>query len=501
MVDTKEIVNLCKRRGFVFQSSEIYEGISGFWDYGPLGILLKNNIRDSWWSRMVIASPIGPDNKPISIVGLDSSIIQHPNTWKASGHLDGFSDIMTDCKDTKKRYRVDQLIVVIEKNMLLAEDNKCGYVFNLEDGQDVISKRIKKLGGKYSDENFEVISLEKIPYESYVFLYAPDSNKIGTLTEPKPFNLMFQTNVGPVSSDSNISYLRPETAQGIFLNFKNVIDSTKVRIPFGIAQIGKAFRNEVNPRNFLFRTREFEQMELEFFCHPKDAVTWHEFWIQERNNWWNSIGIQNSNLKLRKQEVEELAHYAKNGNGTVDIEYQFPFTEPNYGEIEGISHRSNFDLTTHQNLSKKTLTYRDVITNEKFIPDVIEPSAGLNRGFLALLFSAYTEDKNRPSQFYMNFPFHIAPVKAAIFPLTNNTEEIQLAERLYMEIRKKFNCEFDSKQSIGKRYARADEIGVPYCITIDSQSCIDNTITIRDIKTMAQRRIGIEYVMDFLNNQ
>jgi glycyl-tRNA synthetase len=500
MVDAKEIANLCKRRGFVFQSSEIYEGISGFWDYGPLGILLKNNIRDSWWKRMVLCSPIGPDGKPVSIVGLDSSIIQHSNTWKASGHIDGFSDTMTDCKDSNKRYRLDQYNVFFEKGSSISSTN-FGFVFAKEETIDNVIKKLKKLGISYNNTTFTNLSLDEVSFDLYRYIYGPDTMKIGTLTEPRPFNLMFQTNVGPVLSQENTSYLRPETAQGIFLNFKNVIDSNKVRVPFGIAQIGKAFRNEVNPRNFLFRTREFEQMELEFFCHNRESKLWHDFWINERQDWWKSIGVDKALIKLRKQTQEELAHYAKNGNGTVDIEFAFPFSLPNYGEIEGISHRSNFDLSTHEKLSGKSLTYRDIITNEKFIPDVIEPSAGLNRGFLALLFSAYKEDENRPNKFYLNFPYEIAPIKASVFPLTNNAEEIQLSERINMELRKKISTEFDAKQSIGKRYARADEIGVPFCITVDPKSLSDNKATIRHIKTMHQSRIDISNIEDYIKNE
>jgi glycyl-tRNA synthetase len=499
MVDSKEIVNLCKRRGFVFQSSEIYEGISGFWDYGPLGVLLKNNIRDSWWRRMVLCSPIGPDGKPVSIVGLDSSIIQHSNTWKASGHLDGFSDTMTDCKDSKKRYRVDQCNVFFEKTAQISHTN-LGFVFHKEETTDNIAKKMKKLGKKYDETTYVSMGLEELSLEEYQYIYGPDTIKIGTLTQPRQFNLMFQTNVGPILSQENTAYLRPETAQGIFLNFKNVIDSSKARVPFGIAQIGKAFRNEVNPKNFLFRTREFEQMELEFFCHNIDSKVWHDFWINERRDWWISIGIDKNLIKLRKQTQEELAHYAKNGNGTIDIEYAFPFSLPNYGEIEGVSHRSNFDLSTHENFSGKSLTYRDLITNEKFIPDVIEPSAGLNRGFLALLFSAYKEDQNRPNKFYMEFPYEIAPVKASVFPLTNNPEECQLSEKIYMELRKNIATDFDTKQSIGKRYARADEIGVPFCITIDPQSLSDNKITIRHIKTMHQSRIDVSKIEEYIKS-
>jgi glycyl-tRNA synthetase len=497
-LDMKDIVSLCKRRGFVFPASDIYGGLNGFWDYGPLGTELKNNLRDYWWKNMVTTPPIGPDGHPVQIVGLDSSIIQNPKTWEASGHVGGFSDPMVDCRETKKRYRADHLII------LRGSPNTDFEPAFLEDTTlEEINKRLKKL--KLPNEidfpervhltgNVEIKNLDKV--------WAPDAKEPGTLTQPKEFNLMFDTFVGAIASEDNKAYLRPETAQGIFLNYKNVLDSSRVKMPFGIAQIGKAFRNEVNPRNFIFRSREFEQMEMEWFCHPDDVKKWRDFWFEERQKFWKSIGLTSENIIMRDHDSDELSHYAKEGLGTADIEYRFPFTYPGYGELEGIAHRCDFDLTQHQEHSKTKLEYLDPErNNEKYIPHVIEPAAGLTRGVLALICEAYTPDENRPSGVYLNFDPKMAPKKAAILPLTAKGEHPVVAEKLYMELREEYAVDLDIKQNIGKRYARQDEIGTPYCFTIDDETVSDGTVTARERNTMTQERIALDNVSNYLNEK
>lgn len=484
-VDMKDIVALCKRRGFIFAASDIYGGINGFWDYGPLGTELKNNLRDRWWKKMVSCPPIGPDGHPVSIVGLDSAIIQNPKVWVASGHVGGFSDPMVDCKETKKRYREDHLVVYITDTLWPA--------FHEEAEQAEIDKRFKKLGLKASTEKK---ALSDIPFSDYKNIVGPDAKNAGSLTEPKAFNLLFETKIGAVASDDNVAYLRGETAQGIFINYKNVLDSSRVKIPFGIAQIGKAFRNEVNPRNFIFRSREFEQMEMEFFCHPDDAKMWFDFWKGERQKFWEELGLTSDNLLMREHGSDELVFYSK---GTFDIEYKFPFTAPGFGELEGIAYRTNYDLNQHQEHSGQKMEYIDPERdNERYVPHVIEPAAGLTRGVLALLCEAYTPDPNRPSGVYLNFHPSIAPKKAAILPLTAKDGHPDIAEKLYMELRDEFAVDLDIKQNIGKRYARQDEIGTPYCFTIDNDTLSDNTVTVRERNTMAQERIALDKVAAFL---
>ncbi|MGB4058106.1 MAG: glycine--tRNA ligase [Alphaproteobacteria bacterium] len=495
MIDMKDIVALCKRRGFVFPASDIYGGINGFWDFGPLGVELKNNLRDLWWKAMVTCPPIGPDGQPVEIVGLDSAIIQNPKAWEASGHVGGFSDPMVDCKETKLRYRADHLIVVVPNNI----DSKQWLAFNDGVSEDEIQKKLKKFGVKG-----EFIKKKLLDFDPtyWVDVIGPDASKAGTLTEPKQFNLMFHTFVGATASEDNKAYLRPETAQGIFLNFKNVLDSSRVRVPFGIAQIGKAFRNEVTPRNFIFRSREFEQMEMEWFCAPEEAKMWRDFWFAERQKFWKSIGLSGENIQLRDHDKDELSHYAKEGYGTADIEYKFPFTAPGFGELEGIAHRCDFDLTQHQKFSGTKLEYMDPVDNTKrFIPHVIEPAAGLTRGVLALICEAYTVDPNRPSGVYLNFHPAVAPKKAAILPLTAKEEHVPLATKLYLELREEFAVDLDVKQNIGKRYARQDEIGTPYCFTIDNDTVADGTVTVRDRNTMAQERIPMASVASYLRER
>jgi len=489
-----ELVALCKRRGFIFPASEIYQGINGFWDYGPLGTELKNNVRDAWWHDMVRCPPMGPDGEPLSIVGLDSAIVQNPKVWEASGHVGGFNDPMVDCRESKSRYREDHLFVYRHTS-----DAAVPMFAFMEGEAEVADKKIKK--GKRSTDEFEVLPLTSIDVADYGRIIGPDVKDKGTLTEPRQFNLMFKTYVGAIQSEDSVAYLRPETAQGIFLNYKNVLDTSRVRVPFGIAQIGKAFRNEVTPRNYIFRSREFEQMEMEWFCHGDDAVKWHEFWCEERGKWWQSLGLQSDSLQLRPHDADELAHYAKGGAGTFDIEYRFPFTAPGFGELEGVAHRVDFDLKQHQEHSKTKLGYFDQEKNERYIPHVIEPAAGLTRGVLAILCEAYTPDPERPSKVYMKFHPRVAPIKAAVFPLVNKDGMPEQAQKLYAELRTKMVTQIDVKQAIGKRYARMDEAGTPYCFTIDGDSASDQSVTVRERDTASQERIAIDKVSQFLTDK
>lgn len=444
----EKIVALCKRRGFIFQSSEIYGGINGFWDYGPLGVELKRNIKEAWWIDMVQHPPIGPDGKELSMVGVDCSIIMNPKVWVASGHATGFADPMVDCKTEgcKGRFRADQ----IADAQCPLKPSKC-----------------------------------------------PGQHDKCQLTEARQFNLMFESFAGAIQDEANKVWLRPETAQGIFANFKNVCDSTRIKIPFGIAQIGKAFRNEINPRNYTFRSREFEQMEIEFFCHDKDGMKWWEWWRDTRINWYKSLGLAGENLKPRNQDAKELAHYSR---ACTDIEYYFPFAdEPQ--ELEGVAHRGCFDLTQHQTHSGKDMTYFDDESKERFTPTVIEPSAGADRSTLAFICEAYTVDESRPSPELMKFHPRLAPIKAAVFPLVNKDGLPEIAEPLYREIRRRWPAQYDGKQSIGKRYARMDEAGTPFCFTIDGQTKEDGTVTVRDRDTGGQQRISKDKVVDFLTDR
>ncbi len=522
------IVALCKRRGFVYPASEIYGGINGFWDYGPLGTALKNNIRDHWWKQTVECPPIGPDGEPVSIVGLDSSIIQNPKVWEASGHVGGFNDPMVDDTETKKRYRADHVWVrraagTDGKDVLVAivlgsreeADAAWSHFDKTEKLPDQLrselSKALKKFidGAKFYEDM--PLSYLDVSDEERVIVFGQHASKPGTLTEPREFNLMFETFVGAIRDASSKAYLRPETAQGIFLNYKNVVDTMRVKMPFGIAQVGKSFRNEVTPRNFIFRSREFEQMEMEWFCAPDDSPKWYDFWKHERMRWWESLGVSNSNLRFRDHDDDELAHYSKM---CVDIEYKYPFTAPGFGELEGVAHRGCYDLTQHQTHSKQKLEYFDqerqvqgqkdglskdeINAQSKYIPNVIEPASGLTRGVLVLLTEAYTPDESRPSKVYMKFKPKFAPIKAGIFPLVNKDGMPQVAQKLYMGLREKFACQLDAKQSIGKRYARMDEAGTPYCFTIDGDTLADQTVTVRDRDSQAQERINIDQVEKFL---
>lgn len=504
----EKLVSLCKRRGFIFQSSEIYGGLNGFWDFGPLGVELKRNLKDAWWYDIVRAPVPGPTGSLIDVVGVDCSIVMNPKVWVASGHVGGFSDPMVDCRETKNRYRADHLLCSEILAMQQGKQQSLGWLAVLE-GDEAVSiwtKKAEKLlkkkgGGELLPAT--LVSYMELPPVMHPMVIGPDVDQPGTLTEPRQFNLMFKTFVGAVEDPSAIAYLRPETAQGIFANFRNVIDTSRVKVPFGIAQIGKAFRNEVTPRNYIFRSREFEQMELEFFVHPKEAKEWYDFWRKQRYQWWQSMGISSENLRLREQTMDELAHYAKVGAGCSDIEYRFPFTDPGFGELEGIAHRTDYDLRQHAEHSGQgdRFKYFDQENNDRYFPHIIEPSAGADRGTLALLCEAYTDDPNRPSGVVMKFNPRMAPLKAGIFPLVDKDGMSEVAEKLYIELKRKWNVQFDVKQSIGKRYARMDEAGTPFCFTIDTQTMTDQTVTVRYRDTLQQDRMAISQVSQFLSER
>ena len=525
------IVSLCRRRGFIFQSSELYGGINGFWDYGPLGAELKRNLKEAWWQDVVRCPAPGPNGRPIDIVPVDATIIMNPKVWEASGHVGGFSDLMSTCRHCKKLIRFDHIWEMIHESDWYASLKE---LYEVEKG-NVTVKSIRRWGEKTAKKRAPNLALVRKPAETLALLTegrAQEESPIrtgldplvghlateqrvdgtvqlpcpfcgGEITEPRPFNLMFKTTTGAVEDPSAVTYLRPETAQGIFTQFWNVLDTNRVRVPFGIAQIGKAFRNEVTPRNFTFRSREFEQMELEFFIHPEEANEWYQYWRDSRFRWWQSIGLAGENLTLRAHEPDELAHYAKEGAGTSDVEYRFPFTAPGYGELEGVAHRADYDLRQHAAHCGQgdKLRYFDDQRNERYFPHVIEPSAGADRGTLAALCEAYTPDDSRPSKVYMRFHPRLAPIKAAVFPLVNKGGMPEVAEKLYQELRPKYAVQCDVKQNIGKRYARMDEAGTPYCFTIDGDTLADRTVTVRYRDTLEQERIGIDKVSAFLDEK
>jgi glycyl-tRNA synthetase len=504
----EKIMSLAKRRGFIYQASEIYGGLNGFWDYGPLGAQLKRNLRDAWWEDLVI-NPFhgrpGPNGESVRIVPVDTCIIQHPRVWEASGHVSGFNDPMVDCRETKARYRYDHVSVCIPRTPSLE-----GALYAFVSGTTTEDKQRKRAERAHGD--YDVVALSAVPREQWERVVGPDAGKPGTLTEPRAFNLMFRTYVGATATEDDVAYLRPETAQGIFVQFKNVVDTARVRVPFGIAQTGKAFRNEVTPRNFTFRSREFEQMEIEFFCHPSEALAWYRFWRSERLNWWSSVGLGGGNLQVREHTRDELAHYAKDGAGTSDIEYRFPFTDPGFGELEGVAHRADFDLRQHQEFSGKKLEYFDTErgalqangarAGERYIPHVIEPSAGLDRGVLAILCEAYSMDESRPSPEFLRLSPRLAPIKAAVFPLVNKEGMPEYADRIAAELTARLSrfgfVESDAKGTIGKRYARMDEAGCPVCFTVDGETIEKHTVTARDRDTGKQERIAADSVASYV---
>jgi glycyl-tRNA synthetase len=528
-MDMDKLVSLCKRRGFLFQSSEIYGGLNGFWDYGPLGVELKRNVKETWWRDMVtahddLATPSGAPSL-YAMVGLDCAIIMHPQVWKCSGHYDLFHDFMVDCRESKKRYRHDQ----VQGRWVQAKGRRI-FVAVQAGGEEAVKEAEQKalkffnLRAKNADElkwDGPLVSLTTVKDFSQVL--GPDARELGTLTEPREFNLMFKTTVGALSGEEGTAFLRPETAQGIFVNFKNVVDSSRVRIPFGIAQMGKSFRNEITPRNFTFRSREFEQMEIEFFCHPKESSAWYQYWRNRRYQWYVNLGLAGDRLRLRDHHPEELSHYSC---GTADIEYAFPFLPPGeFGELEGIAHRGDFDLRSHMEGklvrkgndlvvetgsdgkprhrgSGKDLSYFDDVTREKYIPHVIEPSAGADRATLAFLCEAYTEDEiGGESRTVLRFHPRLAPVKAAVFPLVNKDGMPEKAQALYRSLKAEFNVFYDDKGAVGRRYRRQDEAGTPFCITIDGQTLQDSTVTIRDRDTTQQWRVPLDGVAEDLKKR
>lgn len=493
--DMEEIVSLCKRRGIIFPSSEIYNGFAGFFDYGPLGAELKRNIKDAWWRNFVTQRE--------DVVGLDSSIIHNPTTWKSSGHLDGFSDPMVDCKETKLRFRADQLFY--SPVILKDSGETIGYVCVQEGNDEDMVKdaksqtkaimKAKDLKGEVEAYSFKV--LVDATEDEMTQIPSPASGK-PTLTMPRDFNLMFETRVGAAVDSDNIAYLRPETAQGIFINFKNVLATSRVKIPFGIAQIGKAFRNEITPRNFIFRSREFEQMEVEYFIEGGDTVwpEYHQKWIDDSKNFLLSIGLREDLMGWDVHEGDGLAHYAK---ACTDITFRFPFGEQ---ELMGIAARGNFDLTQHSEGSGKSLEYFDEQTKEKYLPHVIEPSLGVDRLLLAIICSAYAEDEvGGEKRTFLKFHPKIAPIKAVVLPLLKNKEAlVGVARELFEKLQKRYNVMWDSAGAIGRRYRRADEIGVPFCITIDFETIEDNAgVTIRDRDTTEQVRVPIDQVIPYLS--
>ncbi|CAB5012922.1 unannotated protein [freshwater metagenome] len=445
------VVNLCKRRGFIFQSSEIYGGTRSAWDYGPNGVELKDNIRRQWWQHMVR----GRDD----VVGLDSSIILAPQVWEASGHVNAFVDPLTECKKCHKRWRADQLIEA------------------------------------YQDKH------GKEPVNGLADITCTNCGTKGDFTEPRDFNGMLRTTIGVVEDAGAVHYLRPETAQGIFVNYLNVMTSARKKPPFGIGQTGKSFRNEITPGNFIFRTREFEQMEMEFFVEPGTDEQWHDYWLEQRWQWYVDLGMDPENMRFFEHPKEKLSHYSKR---TVDIEYRFRFAGSEWAELEGIANRTDFDLTTHGEHSGTDLSYFDQEKNERWVPYVIEPAAGLSRAVLAFLLDSYAEDEapnakgGVDTRTVLRFDPRLAPVKAAVLPLSRNADLSPKAKDLAADLRKLWNVDFDDAGAIGRRYRRQDEVGTPFCITVDFETLEDQAVTIRERDTMQQERIGLDAVAGWL---
>lgn len=453
----EKLVSLAKRRGFVFPGSDIYGGLANSWDYGPLGVELKNNIKKLWWKSFVQSRH--------DVVGLDSAILMNPKVWEASGHICGFSDPLMDCKNCNSRHRADKLI----EDKLIAdgkEDEAASAVAGLDN--EALKAKIEELGIK-----------------------CPKCGE-KTFTDIRHFNLMFKTHQGVTDDSASEVYLRPETAQGIFVNFKQVTTTARKKVPFGIAQIGKSFRNEITPGNFIFRTREFEQMELEYFCNPENSLEAHDTWKKFCVDWLKDMGVKDELIKVRDHEDDELSHYSK---ATTDIEFKFPF---GWGELWGIAHRGDFDLTQHQEHSGKDLTYQDPMTQKKYIPHVIEPSLGVDRLLLALLVNGYDEEEleGGDTRIVLRLDKRIAPIQVAVLPLAKKLSDE--AEKVFYAISDQFVTEFDVTQSIGKRYRRQDEIGTPYCVTFDFESLEDHSVTVRDRDSMAQDRILIEELPKYL---
>jgi glycyl-tRNA synthetase len=445
-----QVISLAKRRGFVFQAGEIYGGSRSAWDYGPLGVELKENIKRQWWQSMVSGRE--------DVVGLDSSIILPRKVWEASGHVEAFVDPLIECTSCHKRFRADHLEEAFEEKKGRAP-----------------------------------ASMAEIP--------CPNCGNKDIWTEPKSFNGLLKTSLGPVEDESGMHYLRPETAQGIFVNFNNVLNASRMKPPFGIGQMGKSFRNEITPGNFIFRTREFEQMEMEFFVKPGEDEQWHDYWIEQRLNWYLDLGISKDNLRLYDHPKEKLSHYSKR---TVDIEYRFGFQGSEFGELEGVANRTDFDLRTHSEASGVDLSYFDPAEEKRWTPFVIEPAAGLTRSLMAFMVDAYHEDEAPNSKggvevrTVLRLDRRLSPVKAAILPLSRNEELNPIAKDLSAELRKVWNVEFDDSGSIGRRYRRQDEIGTPFCITVDFETPGDQAVTIRERDSMAQERVSLSQVKSYL---
>ncbi|BDQ00395.1 glycine--tRNA ligase [Aquiluna sp. KACHI24] len=445
-----QVISLAKRRGFVFQAGEIYGGSRSAWDYGPLGVELKENIKRQWWKSMVSSRE--------DVVGLDSSIILPKRVWEASGHVEAFVDPLIECTSCHKRFRADHLEEAFEE----------------------------KKGRAPS-------SLEEIA--------CPNCGTRSSWTEPKNFNGLLKTSLGPVEDESGMHYLRPETAQGIFVNFNNVLNAARMKPPFGIGQMGKSFRNEITPGNFIFRTREFEQMEMEFFVKPGEDETWHDYWINERYNWYTNLGINPENLRLFEHPKEKLSHYSKR---TVDIEYRFGFQGSEFGELEGIANRTDFDLKTHSEHSGVDLSYFDPTEEKRWTPFVIEPAAGLTRSLMAFLVDAYAEDEapnakgGVDTRTVLRLDYRLAPVKAAVLPLSKNEELSPIAKSLAQELRQNWNVDYDDSAAIGRRYRRQDEIGTPFCITVDFETPTDLSVTVRERDSMAQERVSLSKLSGYL---
>jgi glycyl-tRNA synthetase len=490
-----KLTALCKRRGFIFQSSEIYGGIGGFWDYGPLGVELKRNLKEAWWQDVV--------RRRDDVVGLDCSIIMNPKVWEASGHVNNFNDPMVDCKACKARFRADKVFTVIVREGdnvhvhagVEADDEAAARKAATEGANSKTRRRLEQAGEGLGWTAFRA---DRIP-EGQI---AKCPKCAGELTEARKFNMMFKTFVGAMEDSSSVAYLRPETAQGIFCNYKNVLDTTRLRMPMGIAQIGKSFRNEINPRNYTFRSREFEQMEIEFFCHPDEADKWYEYWRDARYKWYVDLGLKSSKLHLRNHETDELAHYAR---ACADIEYEFPFGT---SELEGVANRTDYDLTQHQKFSGKDMTYFDDQTKQRYIPFVIEPSGGVDRGVLAFLCEAYTEDQapdekgEMQTRVVMKFHPRLAPVKVAVFPLVKKEGMPEIAEKIYRDCQSAGLASFyDEKGAVGRRYRRQDEAGTPFCVTVDGQTITDQTVTVRDRDSLTQDRIPADKVPAYVQER
>ncbi|WP_067432749.1 glycine--tRNA ligase [Nocardioides jensenii] len=451
------VVSLAKRRGFVYPCGEIYGGTRSAWDYGPLGVELKENIKRQWWKAMVQGRE--------DVVGLDSSILLPRETWVASGHVDTFNDPLTECQSCHKRFRADHLQeAYFEKN---------------------------------ASKKPELTSPDDVDLKDVA---CANCGTRGAWTEPREFSGMLKTHVGVLEDESGMLYLRPETAQGIFLNFANVVTSSRRKPPFGIAQIGKSFRNEITPGNFIFRTREFEQMEMEFFVKPGEDDEWHKYWIEERTRWYVDLGINPDNLRHFEHPLEKLSHYSK---GTTDIEYRFRFAGSEWGELEGIANRTDFDLTTHSKHSGQDLSYFDQANNERYTPYVIEPAAGLSRSLMTFLVDAYSEDEapntkgGVDKRTVLRLDPRLAPVKVAVLPLSRNADLSPKAKALSAELRRNWNVEFDDSGAIGRRYRRQDEIGTPYCVTVDFETLDDNAVTVRERDSMSQERISLDGISSY----